>query len=247
MARAATKEKSTALVNIDEELNKQIAQIGEQIGAPSGIKISTKNKKFRLPDGSVSEEPLNVVVLAFVSFNKFYKGKYDEKNPTPPDCFALNPIIKDMKPHEKASDPQHDDCADCPMNEFGSDGNAKACRNMRLMAVMAADAKGEDAPIYLLEVAPTSLKAFDGYVKALESKGQHIIKHVTEIAMDDGSEYPKLSFRSLGPNKRVPEFFARQAEAINLIMTPPDTTRRTEAKSNARRPTRPAARGKARR
>ena len=163
-AVAVKKPVSSAVVSIQEQLKAQVAAMAGKIAPPSGINIRiTQDKKFQLPDGSKVEGPLDLVIVDFVSRNTFYEGTYDPNNITPPTCFAIHPELKQMAPSENSPIKQSDDCASCPMNQFGSSGKGKACKNGRMLAVLPPDADA-DTPLWLLQVSPTALKGFDGFV-----------------------------------------------------------------------------------
>ena len=147
-AVAVKKPVSSAVVSIQEQLKAQVAAMAGKIAPPSGINIRiTQDKKFQLPDGSKVEGPLDLVIVDFVSRNTFYEGTYDPNNITPPACFAIHPEPKQMAPSENSPIKQSDDCASCPMNQFGSSGKGKACKNGRMLAVLPPDADDrEDVP-----------------------------------------------------------------------------------------------------
>lgn len=225
MAKATGK----ALANVEAELQKQMEAIQKQIGKPSGNKISVKGKQFKLPDGLTSEGPMEVVILAFVSANKYYGEKYNEKNIKPPICFAVHEEPDALAPDASSPEKQAKSCSECPMNQYGSDGDAKACRNLRLVAVMQPDAKKGDEPIYVLEVSPTALREFDGYINSLRVAGRHPMSVVTSVSFDPTKTHPRLQFKLSGANKNVNLFFARQKEALDIIKSVPDMTPRSAA------------------
>jgi hypothetical protein len=236
MARASTKVKemiviedtsdtSTALATLQEQMEREAAQeIMKQVAAPSSNGISIRNKQFKLPDGRILDGPIEVVILDFVSKNLHYTGRFDSQNPSPPKCFAIGRVITDMKPSANSPDVQSDSCNGCPMNEFGSDGAAKACKNTRLLAVVEADVP--DAPIMTLSVPPKSLKAFDGYV----SKVASLLKRtpygvVTRIGFHPEAEHEQLVFGNPTPNPQLVEHVARRPEAEAMLFIEPDTSR----------------------
>lgn len=222
---AAKTSTSTALVNVDAEMQAEMEKIQGRIAAVTGNTISTKGKIFRLPDGSSLEGPLNVVVVDWALVNKFYPGKFKESDPTPPACFAAAASIAELVPSTQSPDRQADECASCPNNEFGSDGDGKACKNTYLLAVLPEDAD-ENAEIALLSVPPTSMKAFSAYTNTLKRVGNALpIKVVTEVSFDPEKDYVVLQFRALDPNKRYKEHWQRRGEAQALLLSEPDWSR----------------------
>jgi hypothetical protein len=243
-AVATKKPTSSAVVSIQEQLKAQALAQANKIAPPSGINIRiTQDKKFQLPDGSTVEGPLDLVIVDFVSRNTFYEGTYDPKNITPPACFAIHPEPKQLVPSDNSPVKQADDCASCPMNQFGSAGTGKACKNSRVLAVLPPDAT-EDTPLWLLTVSPTALKGFDGYVGAVARTFQMPpISVVTSVDFNPGQTYASLTFSDPRPNENVAVHFARQAEAKELLAVEPDVSGYgQEAAKPARAPARPVAR-----
>ena len=243
-AVATKKPTSSAIVSIQEQLKAQVAAQASKIAPPSGIGIRiTQDKKFQLPDGSKVDGPLDLVIVDFVSRNSFYEGAYDPNNISPPACFAIHPEPKQMVPSDNSPAKQSDDCASCPMNQFGSAGKGKACKNSRVLAVLPPDANA-DTPMWLLQVSPTALKGFDGYVGSVARTFQMPpIAVVTSVDFNPNETYASLTFSDPRPNENLAVHFARQAEAKELLMAEPDVSGYgQEPAKPARAPARPAAR-----
>ena len=178
-AKTATKKTSTAvavkktgavvsITEIQNQLKAQAAAINEKVAPASGITIQvSQSKEFKFPDGTKGDE-FECVIVDFTSVNFFYEGEYDKDNITPPACFAVGNNPLQLVPSDNSPNKQNDTCKGCPMNEFGSAGKGKACKNQRLLAVLPPDAT-EDTPIWLLKVSPTAIKAFDSYVRSVAS------------------------------------------------------------------------------
>lgn len=243
-AVATKKPTSSAIVSIQEQLKAQAAAQANKIAPPSGINIRvTQDKKFQLPDGSKFDGPLDLVIVDFVSRNTFYEGAYDPNNISPPACFAIHPEPKQMAPSDNSPIKQSDDCASCPMNQFGSGGKGKACKNSRVLAVLPPGADA-DTPMWLLQVSPTALKGFDGYVGSVARTFQMPpISVVTSVDFNPNETYASLTFGDPRPNENLAAHFNRQAEAKELLMTEPDVSGfGQEPAKPARAPARPAAR-----
>lgn len=224
-AVAVKKPTTGAVVSMQDILRKQAAAVGEQIAPPSGITIrTTQDKKFQLPDGTKTEGPLDVVILDFVSMNTFYEGAYDQKTISPPACFALGTSPTKLAPSENSPLKQSDACSTCPMNQFGSNGDGKACKNMRVLAVLPPDA-GPDTPIWILKTSPTANKGFDSFVASVAGKFQlPPIGVVAEVSFDDSVTYAKLQFGNPRPNAGLEAMFPRQEEARKMLLTEPDVS-----------------------
>ena len=232
-AKAAAKKPGTAvavkkasgggLMDIKAMMAAEVAGLANRTAAPGGDKIQLKNKKFVLPNGE-STEVLNVVILDFVSMNNFYENAYDAKNIVPPTCFAIGQVPTQMVPSDNAPVKQSDACQTCPMNQFGSAGDGKACKNMRRLAVLPPDAD-EETPVWILDVSPTGLKSFDGYVRSVASKfNMPPVGVVTEITFATDVEYASLRFGNPEPNEGMENHWGRRQEALDRLSQEPDVS-----------------------
>lgn len=214
--------------DIQAQVEAMIAGMQERVGAPGGDTIKcTKAKEFELPDGRTTSDPLSLIILDFVSYNAFYEGRYDPGNIAPPICFSIGTAVQQMVPSANASEPQCTTCAACPMNQFGSDGNGKACKNQRKLAVLPADFD-DDTPLYILNVSPTGLKHYDKFVSTLASANRKVpAQIVTEVSFDEASEYQSLRFKVESPLDAETQVrvFARIDEARARLTTEPDMSR----------------------
>ena len=222
---------NTSMANVNEQLAAEAGAIAEQIGRPAGNKIKTADKQFQFPDGTVDAGPIRVVILDFVSRNDLYEGKWDPKNPNPPSCFAMGKVLKDMTPDPESPKIQSDNCAGCPNNAFGSNGDGKACKNTRLLAVIPEDAKSEEE-IMTISVSPTALKAFDAYVSTIARLFQTPpIGVSTEIGFHPERYYSSLMFGNPEPNKSVAEHLSLREAAQSILYAKPDLTQAETTKA----------------
>lgn len=227
---AVAKRSNTNVVSIQETLRKQAAEMNDRVAPASGISVSIKNGEFRFPDGRKTSDPIEVVVVDFAAMNSFYEGKFDANNITPPACFAVGTNPLKLVPSDAAPVRQADACTGCPMNEFGSDGKGKACKNTRVLIVMPPDADA-DTPLWKMSVPPTSTKNWDNYVRQVSSNFQMPpVSVVTTISFDDKFEYPVLNFGNPVPNENLDVHFARQDEAKELALAEPDVSSYVAAK-----------------
>jgi hypothetical protein len=249
-AVATRKASSGAIVSIQEQLKAQAAAMAGRIAPPSGNKIKCgQDKRFTLPDGSKADA-LDLVVVDFTSKNTFYEGAYDANNIVPPTCFAIGAEPKSMVPSKNAPVRQNDDCVSCPLNQFGSAGKGKACKNGRVLAVLPPDADA-DTPLWVLEVSPTAIKGFDGFVGNVNRLfGLPPIGAVVTVGFNEAETFASLTFTDPRPNENLEVHFARQAEAIELLTVEPDVSSYGQAPAKpagraahaARRPTAAARR-----
>jgi hypothetical protein len=211
-----------------DEIASEALAIKDQIGTPSGDNIAvTRDKTFRLPGSDAEAPEITAVIVDWVTYNQYYKGKFDPKNIQPPVCAALGKVIKEMIPIASAPQVQHSNCEECPKNQWGSDpqgGRGKACKNQRLLALLPPD-NIAGGPLMLLKVSPMGLTNFDKYVAKFASSNSavpHAISAVTRISFDQKAEYPLLVFAADGLNEDVEAAAARRKEARARLLTEPD-------------------------
>jgi hypothetical protein len=125
-----------------------------------------------------------------------YLTAYNPGDSNPPDCSSSNGIAPDVW----VSSPQAPRCQSCPKNVFGSaasrtGGKAKACSDSKRLWVV----RPEDADVvYGLNVPIMSLKNLAEYGKYIARNNYPLALVVTELTMDDESEFPKLCFAHTG-------------------------------------------------
>ena len=196
--------KSKDVLNVQDQLRKELDTLKDRVEPPSGYMISTKGKVFTLPDGSADDGPLICVILDWVTANSYFEGIYNPKDPQPPACFAIAAKPAEAEPSENAPKPQHSSCCGdedtecCPKNEWGSDprpggGAGKACKNTRRLLLVPHDATGKTQP-WIISVSPTGLKHFDKFVNMLADVGTHPLEVITEIRFEESEPYPSLRF-----------------------------------------------------
>lgn len=239
-AVAVKKASSGAVVNIMDALRAQAEANAARVepGGGKSIRIG-QDKSFTLPDGTKTREALQLVVVDFVSRNEYYEGAYNKDEITPPACFAIHPEPKQLAPSANSPDKQCDDCASCPMNQFGSapTGAGKACKNTRLLAVLPPDADDE-TEIWTLKVSPTAIKAFDGFVASVNRAFQlPPVGVVVTVGFSDAKDFPSLEFTDPQPNNNVAVHFGRQEEAREMLLREPDVST-----FGAEKPAKPGAR-----
>jgi hypothetical protein len=244
MAKAKTavvvKEAAQLPVSIQEQLKAETEALASRIQAPGGDKIKlTKKKTFKLPDGTEHPGPLTVVILDFVSYNAYFDKPYKEGEPASPACFALGLEPTSLAPSAKSPDKQAEKCSVCPNDQFGSKGDGKACRNHRKLAVIAGHgetAGDPSSPMWVLEVSPTGLKAFDAYVSSVRTQfGVPPIGVVTDVFFDPSSDFQSLRFGNPQPNPHLEMHFGRKNAARERLMTEPDVSRGAAAKKPAKK------------
>jgi hypothetical protein len=230
MTKAKEQETTNLPINIEDEIRKQLEAQKGQLGALPSNKIGLKNKEFTLPNGQ-SGPTIEVVVLDFAWFMVNYPGVYNSNNPQQPNCFAVgrdNPSSGLLKPHESAADPQHDNCEECPKNQWKSaaSGNGKACKNQRRLVVLAPDATEDSEPMTVY-VSPGGLKHFDAYVSRLAAEhGVLPVQVVTEMSFDKNQTYPLLQFKFAKKHTNMNLFWAKRDQAQEMLFRPLETEKK---------------------
>jgi hypothetical protein len=133
-----------------------------------------------------------------------------------------------MRPHANSPSPQHSDCATCPHNAWGSaqNGVGKRCKNGRRLMVVSAN-NISDGPVVGLRVPPTSIKAFDSFVKQVNhSMRRPCFGIATRVRLEREGAGFNVVFESLGAvdNKDVNEILRRREEAQAPLTAPYEQT-----------------------
>ncbi|MGZ5125078.1 MAG: hypothetical protein ACXWC1_19980, partial [Burkholderiales bacterium] len=214
--------------DINEQLAREAAAYATRLSAPGGDRMQvTQGKTFRLPSGQEHPGPMSVIIVDFIAANHYYPDAFNHATFTPARCYALGLEPSILTPSDKSLEKQADSCASCWANQFGSDlkgGRGKACQNGRLLALMAPDS-APDAPLMVLKVSPTAVRAFDAYVstiaRAFNAPARAV---VTDISFDGGSEYPTLRFGKPQPCSKEQVMLAhfRKQEALDRLLSEPE-------------------------
>lgn len=248
---STSKPSGTGMTLIQQQLAQRAQDLRQQIQQPGGNRLTINdNGDFVGVDGVVLGPEVDLIVLDFISANRYYARPYNPNNVEPPGCFAFGRVIADMAPHETAPEPQNDLCATCPKNEFGSDarGTGKACKNTREIAVITHDQfdlPPEEQQILVYSVPPTGLKSFDGAVSyILSTYNMPPIRVVIRATAIKASTYTTVSFKPMPEdNVFLEQHFARLPEVEPMLMRLPDVSKYGQAATPARRPAaRPPAR-----
>ena len=251
MARAskAVSKKATgsSIATIDQEMSAAALAISDQIGQAGGNRIKLEaSGDFLLPEGINIGDEVQFIIVDFVSRNSFYPVAYNPNNPTPPDCYAIGRVINDMAPEDDSPAVQSDSCTSCPLNQFGSgsNGQSKACKNERRVAVLYVDPDNPDAhnqpdaPIYELAITPTSLKSFDNAVRtAVHQLNGPPVKAIFTVTTTPRGTYAVQNWRDPVVNPDYAAHWGRRGEIEQMLFRKPDFSAAAAAA--------PARRGKA--
>lgn len=250
---AIEKRGSAAISKWEAELEKEAADIASKEQMPSGSFVSIRGGVMTIGGAPIKDNKVQVVVIDHVYENAKYDGAYDPDDPQPPSCYAFGRDEAEMRPHEKASQPAHDQCQGCDNNVFGTaeKGKGKACKNTRRLALISADnlnansiANGE---LVYLKLPVTSTKIWATYVKALNAHYKRPpYAVVTEISVvpDPKSQFKVLFERVDGiPANLGPAIMARREKVKDEIMFPyGDPTPKEDKKGKGKKNEKPKAR-----
>lgn len=221
---------STGITKWDEELAKHAADVSAAEQMPTGSFVSTRGGILAIAGQPLKDNKMQVIIVDHVYENAFYEGDYDADNPSPPSCYAFGRTEEELKPHEKASDPVHDQCTGCPNNAFGSaeKGKGKACKNIRRLALISADGLSKesikDGERVYLKVPVTSAKGWAFFVKGLASTMKRPpFAVIAEIAaVPDPKSQFRLTFQHVEnvPDALMGAVMARREKEMSEIMFP---------------------------
>lgn len=224
------KSKNGAIMKWDAELAKYAADVAAKEQMPTGSFVSVRGGVLSIGGQPMKDNKVEVVIVDHIFENAYYVGDFDPDQPQPPHCYAFERDEKELKPHEKAHDPQHDQCAGCPKNEFGTadKGKGKACKNTRRLAIISAtDLSKEsitDGALFYWKLPVTSVKGWASYAQGLA----RVMKRppfsvITEIAVvPDPQTQFKLTFRHVGnvPPELQSSVMKRREKVMEEIAAP---------------------------
>jgi hypothetical protein len=209
---------------------------------PTGNKIKLEKGRFQMPDGQ-SLEQLRAIILDYRFVNAYYDKPYDpDIQDVAPACLAMSAFPGELQAYPNSPVLQHEgSCKDCPQNQFGSstNGKGKACSNRMRLAIVTFDAEEGLSDVHTLEVPPTGLKQFNGYLRNL--LGVDILPHetVSLIEQDPTKTYSVPAFAKTNHepfNKAaLTAIEAKIQEAQELLDAEPDFSTYTPPQAIKRR------------
>jgi len=181
---------------LQENLDGMIPEL-PRVKFPSGGGLA-----FEIPgedETAVASELVGVVVDQH-SMNAYWSQKYDgQKNA--PDCVSMDGKVGMARQDAAVAWAGGcQDCATCPLNQFGSaeDGRGKACKNMKRVALLR---EGEILPL-LITIPPTSVREWNTYMVNLTSKLKKPYSVVTKIKLTKATNASGITY-SKGVFSRV--------------------------------------------
>lgn len=188
--------------NLAEAVTEEMDGLGsipfDRVKIPSGGSLA-----FELPgedeDETESATEIVGVILDHNPINAYWADKYSGGNEHP-DCSSY-----DGKQGVVRETGEIRSCESCPYNQFGSDGNGKACKNMHRVYILR---EGNPIPL-VLSLPPTSIKYIRNYIaKKILLGGNRCWHVITKITLKkekskDGITYSRAAFALL--DKLSPE------------------------------------------
>lgn len=193
--------KPAGIVKWEDEIAAEAQDLASKVTVTSQ-KISFKGGEISI-GGNPVENPLPVLIADACFENALYEDAFDPDNPAIPVCFAFGDDEKEMKPHADSAKPQHADCKSCPLNQFGSSGKGKACKNqIRLMCLSGAVTAAEvpTAEVLPATLPPTSISNWAAYVKGLRDMGLVPWATITSLGCEKFKTWFKVTFK---PTQRI--------------------------------------------
>jgi hypothetical protein len=210
----------------------RITALGKSIASSSTvtnrrIQTNTNGTFKKIVNGEQVGDPIRgefncIIVGMLPSVSRiYYKEKYDpNKDATLPNCWSN---LGD-KPEAQASDKQHANCKECPMNVAGSgDNGARACRFQRRISVMLENDK--QGNVYQFNVPAKSLfgkgvgntHPFESYVRFLVSNGESPDTVLTNVRYDENAASMELVFTP------VRQLSDEELEVVGSAQSRPET------------------------
>lgn len=140
----------------------------DRIKIPSGGGLAFELPSEDEENPDVEKEVIGVIVDHH-PINAYWPAKYEGANQAP-ECSSMDGKTGTCG---KA-------CKTCPHNQFGSDGNGKACKNMHRIYILQ---EGQMFPM-LLTLPPSSLKNFSNFImKQVVMKGRKSTGVVVKVTL----------------------------------------------------------------
>jgi len=220
---ATPQEPTTAIMSIQEQIAQQLARQNETAAGlrSNGSYIGFKNAQLKVDGITIPANTLDVRVLAVLSERAWYSKDFDADAVQVPDCYALDATV----PHLASSNPQADNCGDCPHNKWGSAtrGKGKACREAARVIVIPANVPLASAQMYTAKVPVTSLSTVTSFTSRCGQAGKLMGEFVTKLSVvEDKKTFFKVHLTpvEVTPEMDMPALLKAQNAAYDLAMTP---------------------------
>lgn len=204
-ARLRTAEAQAAAVKVAAELLAGLGGASFPYISKKGSKFTVVNGDERIPLMDAPTEPglpalpkalLQIVVVGWNAGKSkaYYAGKYEEGERKAPDCSSSDGIV----PDSNIAQPQHNACATCEKNKWGSKTSefsgkeSKACGDMKQLAVVPA--KDLNYMALGMALTPADFDSWKTYGKDLAARGASVNDVITLVKFDNQAAHPKYEF-----------------------------------------------------
>lgn len=207
--------------------NKEVANIDALIEADAlalsaGLgditdKISTQNKSYKLPDGTVLGPVMEAVILGFVDSSSYYESEqFDANNIQEPICFADAKGEQVKAPAKSVDKPFAPTCAECDYSQFKSaaNGKGKRCKEEYRVALIP---EGQEESM-VLGIPPTARKAFAKTIGSLTSKFGHPIKALVTFEFNPAVQFSQPVITGAEPNPKYKDQFALVQDSLATLI-----------------------------
>lgn len=178
----------------------------------SGSFISFKAGQMTFGNAPIAGNSLNCVILDSVFENTYYTEVWNPNVIVSPVCFAFGRADDEgnrpeMAPHNDSETKQNDTCEGCPQNAWGSDpkgGRGKACKEIRRLAVIPADAlkdpsKIGPASVAYMRIPVMSVPNWSGYVNHIAIHKRPAWSVITKVwPTPDAKSQFRVNFELVG-------------------------------------------------
>ena len=213
----------TEVMSIQAQIAQQLARQAETAKGlrSSGSFITFKNANLKVDGISIPANELNVRVLATISERAWYAKEFDADAVQVPDCYALDNDV----PHEEATNPQADTCAECKHNKWGSAtrGKGKSCRESARVIVIPANVPLASAQMYSAKLPVTSLSTVTAITSRCGQANKLFGEFVTKLSVtEDNKTFFKVHLTPVEVTSEMDmaELLKVQNAAYQLAMTP---------------------------
>lgn len=160
---------------------------------------------LKIPSGGalyfeVDDEPVKElagVIIHHGPRNVYYATEFDGSS-NPPDCSSKDGIVGFEKiPEENLVDGESEyiqkECVTCPLNQFGSDGRGKACKEKHQLYILVSD---QVIPFsFLLPVSSTT--PLNGYATRLFNRGKFLSQVLTSFTLEKATSKSGIVYSRL--------------------------------------------------
>lgn len=208
----------TGFEGMDDDLREELQDAMDDLDDDSGIACrqikvpSGGGKAFEVesddPDDPEILKEIEAVIIFTHRMNSFWEGEYGNSDNKVPTCSSF-----DAKTGINIETGEVKNCETCSLNQYGSDGAGKACKNIRRVYMMLSGRPG----VYLLSVPPTSIKEVNKQLaRIMGSTKMPYNRMIVRFTMDkaknkDGIEYSKVLVNLAG---KLPEALYEKTAAL---------------------------------